>query len=140
MKPHICCFVFIIFPTVILSQQVSENDQVLQLIANAGYTGETHLTETDDGYLIKIHRIVPKVFNGQKPVLLMHGILATAADFLITGPNAALAYLLSDQGYDVYMGKFHFIYLFSMELFLINDELDIFKRLNPIQFFMIENY
>jgi predicted alpha/beta hydrolase len=35
----------------------------------------------------------------------MHGLLATSSDFVITGPSIALAYYLSDAGYDVWMGN-----------------------------------
>lgn len=85
--------------------RVFESDQVLELIKNSGYQGEAHQIETEDGYILKLHRIVPKVSNGRRPVILCHGILATAADFLIMGPEYSIAYLLSDYGYDVWLGK-----------------------------------
>lgn len=81
----------------------NRNDKVIELITNAGYKGEAHRVETDDGYLLKVHRVLPKtrdLKSESKPVFLMHGILATAADFLVTGPEIALAYLLADSGYD----------------------------------------
>jgi hypothetical protein len=97
--------VLILFLCISKSEQNPEGDQVLQLIANAGYQGEVHFTETEDGYGLKIHRIVPKIYNGREPVIFMHGLLATAADFLISGRNVAIAYLLSDYGFDVYLGR-----------------------------------
>lgn len=82
------------------------DDDVLELINSAGYKGESHLVETQDGYILKVHRIVPKKPNTlKKPVFLMHGLLAASADFVITGPQTALAYYLSDAGYDVWMGN-----------------------------------
>lgn len=84
------------------------NDNIVQLITSAGYKGEAHRVETEDGYLLKVHRVFPKVSEPgifREPVFLMHGILATAADFLITGPKIALAYLLADNGYDVWLGN-----------------------------------
>lgn len=83
------------------------SDDVLDLIANAGYKGESHQVETEDGgWILKMHRILPKGNNAHaQPVFLMHGIFATSADFVITGKTNALAYLLADNGYDVYMGN-----------------------------------
>jgi len=48
-----------------------------------------------------LHRIPSR----KKPVLLMHGIFAS--DFVWTaGPtNSSLAYILADQGYDVWLGN-----------------------------------
>ncbi|XP_055595869.1 lipase 3-like [Uranotaenia lowii] len=38
-------------------------------------------------------------------VLLMHGLFSTAADFVITGPESGLAFVLADAGYDVWMAN-----------------------------------
>jgi lysosomal acid lipase/cholesteryl ester hydrolase len=87
---------------------LSKSDSVLELISNAGYQGETHEVETEDGHYLRVHRVLPKFpQNGkrQNPVFLMHGILATAADFLVTGPEIALAFLLADNDYDVWLGN-----------------------------------
>lgn len=87
-------------------REVSNVDDVLTLIKAAGYNGESHLVVTEDGYILKVHRIVAKNPNlSTKPVFLMHGLLAASADYLITGPRIALAYFLSDAGYDVWMGN-----------------------------------
>jgi hypothetical protein len=91
------------------SLQLFKSDQVLKLIENSGYKGEAHQIETDDGYILKLHRIVPKVPNGKRPVILCHGILATSADFLIMGREYSIAYLLSDNGYDVWLGNDSFV-------------------------------
>ncbi|KAL7041840.1 hypothetical protein ACKWTF_000922 [Chironomus riparius] len=103
MKINFC--ILISFVSIINSQRIYESDQVLQLIINAGYIGETHNVETEDGYILKLHRIIPKSPNGKSPILIMHGILATAADFLVTGQDVGLGYLLSDYGYDVWLGN-----------------------------------
>lgn len=100
-------FTTVISLFIVISQglQVFQNDQVLTLIENAGYNGEAHQIDTEDGYILKLHRIIPKKTNSLKPVLLCHGILATSADFLVTGSQIALAYLLSDYGHDVWLGN-----------------------------------
>lgn len=84
------------------------SDSVLQLIADAGYYGEAHQVVTEDGYLLTVHRVLPAFIDQgrtRKPVFLMHGIVATAADFLITGPNVALGFYLAQCGYDVWLGN-----------------------------------
>lgn len=42
--------------------------------------------------------------NYQKiPVLLVHGLLGSAENWMYLGPNRSLSYLLADNGYDVWM-------------------------------------
>ena len=66
-----------------------------------GYSMETHKVKTDDGYILGVHRI-PK---GGPVVFLMHGIFGSSDDFVIAGPANGFAYLLSNEGYDVWMGN-----------------------------------
>lgn len=51
-----------------------------------------HQVETEDGYLLCVHRIKSKVPNKSRlgPVFFLHGLIATAADFIVTGPDKAL--------------------------------------------------
>lgn len=35
----------------------------------------------------------------------MHGLLCSSADWIITGPENGLAYILAEEGYDVWMGN-----------------------------------
>lgn len=58
-----------------------------QLIAQYGYTPETHHVTTDDGYILGLHRI--RTVGGQ-PVLLMHGILDSSATWVLNGPKSGL--------------------------------------------------
>lgn len=109
MKKLLVAFVFIFSALQCDSKLLKEDkhDNVIALIKKSGYKGEAHRVTTSDGYFLKIHRVVPK--NNQtikaKPVFLMHGMLATSADFLVTGPDVALGFLLSDRGYDVWLGN-----------------------------------
>ncbi|XP_014616133.1 PREDICTED: lipase 3-like [Polistes canadensis] len=75
-----------------------------QLIAKYGYPSEVHIVITEDDYLLTLHRIPGK--PNSHPVLLQHGLLASSADWVISGPKKALAYLLADDGYDVWLGNF----------------------------------
>ncbi|KAI5635240.1 alpha/beta-hydrolase lipase region domain-containing protein [Phthorimaea operculella] len=80
-----------------------------QLIAAHGYPAESHTIVTDDGYVLTIHRIPYRknntVADPRKTVLLHHGLLGSSADWVIPGPGKALAYILSDAGYDVWMAN-----------------------------------
>ncbi|XP_053594558.1 uncharacterized protein LOC103571606 [Microplitis demolitor] len=80
-----------------------------ELMAKYGYNGESYRVTTTDGYILEMHRITGPESNkdpANKPVVfLMHGILSSSVDWIISGPNKALAYLLADEGYDVWMGN-----------------------------------
>uniref|UniRef100_A0A4Y0BMC6 Lipase n=1 Tax=Anopheles funestus TaxID=62324 RepID=A0A4Y0BMC6_ANOFN len=87
---------------------IDEEDGMLEtseLILKYGYPIERHEVITDDGYVLALTRIPPKdkPSNLSLPKLLVHGMIASSADFLIIGPNNSLAYLLADQGHDVWM-------------------------------------
>uniref|UniRef100_A0A2A4J9X8 Partial AB-hydrolase lipase domain-containing protein n=1 Tax=Heliothis virescens TaxID=7102 RepID=A0A2A4J9X8_HELVI len=53
---------------------------------------------TEDGYILEIYRIP----GDGKVVLLSHGILNTADDFMIRG-ETSLIYLLAEEGFDVWV-------------------------------------
>ncbi|XP_060803206.1 lipase 1-like [Amyelois transitella] len=67
----------------------------------AGAVQEYDVT-TEDGYVLKIYRIPG---DNTKPLLLMHGILATSDDFIISG-NDSLAVSLKNEGYDIWFGNY----------------------------------
>lgn len=73
-------------------KQMKFKDDVDELIETAGYCNEIHEVTTEDGYLLKVHRILPKkeAKEQKKPVFLMHGLLSTAAEYVLTGPDIAL--------------------------------------------------
>jgi len=62
------------------------------MIARAGYDSRSYIVPTEDGYLLTVHRIPPKKTGpgDQHPVLLQHGLLSSAADWLILGPGKGL--------------------------------------------------
>jgi lysosomal acid lipase/cholesteryl ester hydrolase len=84
-------------------------DPALDLISRAGYRGESHQVEVRDGsgWVLKMQRIPPKNPRYAKPfpVFLFHGLFAASGDYLITGKKIALAYLLADNNYDVWLGN-----------------------------------
>lgn len=82
------------------------NDELdtLQMVKREGYPAEAHVVVTDDGYLLTIHRIPGK--PGSPAIFLQHGVLGSSADWVMLGKGKALAYLLADHGYDVWLGNF----------------------------------
>lgn len=76
----------------------------------AGYHGrriESHVVKSRDGYLLTLHRIIKRNPSRTRiandTVLLHHGLLGSSADWILLGPEKSLPYILSDQGYDVWM-------------------------------------
>ncbi|KDR15393.1 lipase 3-like [Zootermopsis nevadensis] len=80
------------------------------MVMKNGYPVETHTVTTEDGYVLSIHRIPfsPKNDNKEEfrpAVFLQHGFLCSSFDWVVLGPGRALAYLLADKGYDVWIGN-----------------------------------
>lgn len=71
-----------------------------------GYVCEEHEVETKDGYILTLHRI-PRGKNNctnyNKVVIIQHGFLGSATNFLINSPKQSLGYLFADSCYDVWM-------------------------------------
>ncbi|CAH2091166.1 unnamed protein product [Euphydryas editha] len=80
------------------------------LVRKYKYPFEEHSVTTQDGYVLGLHRIPHgrdlNNFPSDKPVVfLMHGLLMSSADYITSGPGSALAYILADEGYDVWLGN-----------------------------------
>ncbi|XP_031838473.1 lipase 3 [Nomia melanderi] len=86
------------------SSRSNDNLNTLEMITEEGYPAEAHTVETEDGYLLTMHRI--RGNPGSPAIFLQHGVLGSSADWVILGKGKALAYLLADQGYDVWLGNF----------------------------------
>lgn len=77
------------------------------MIASKGYPAETHTLTTEDCYILEMHRI-PQGQNKKEnrpPVLLLHGILGSSADWVMASPSQSLGFILADAGYDVWLGN-----------------------------------
>ena len=84
--------------------------KVLEILSYWGYPGEEHHVITKDGYNLTIHRI-PHGKNNvatKGVVYVQHCLLCSSADFLLNLPNESLGFMLADEGYDVWMGKYLF--------------------------------
>ncbi|CAD7082804.1 unnamed protein product [Hermetia illucens] len=82
---------------------------IVKSTRDAGYPLETHSVVTDDGYILTVHRIPYAKSNRDvknKPVVfLQHGLLSCSLHYTTQGPGVAIAYLLAEEGYDVWLGN-----------------------------------
>ncbi|KYN32149.1 Lipase 3, partial [Trachymyrmex septentrionalis] len=75
-----------------------------ELIEAHGYIAETHQICTEDGYYLTVHRVLPNDrVPSVPPVIINHGLASSSADWVLLGPHKALAYVLCDNGYDVWL-------------------------------------
>ncbi|KAH6923659.1 hypothetical protein HPB50_004399 [Hyalomma asiaticum] len=76
------------------------------LARSKGYPVEEHVTTTEDGYVLSLQRVGGRLLPPLgPPVLLVHGLLSSAAEWVINYPHQSLAFLLADAGYDVWLGN-----------------------------------
>ncbi|KAK7069841.1 hypothetical protein SK128_009354 [Halocaridina rubra] len=80
-----------------------------ELIDAFGYPVEIHHVTTQDGYILELHRIPhgiagPSTGNG-KVAYLEHCLLCSSSDYIMNDPGEALAYILADAGYDVWLSN-----------------------------------
>ncbi|XP_026482358.1 uncharacterized protein LOC113389552 [Ctenocephalides felis] len=79
-----------------------------QIIEKHGYPVLKYEVQTADGYLLEVDRIpYAKGRPGSStkgPVLVLHGIFSSAADFVVSGEKS-LGFFLSESGYDVWLSN-----------------------------------
>ncbi|XP_074345805.1 triacylglycerol lipase 2-like isoform X2 [Apium graveolens] len=79
-------------------------------IMHAGYKCQEYHVVTDDGYIISMSRF-PQGRNGEgvgsnkQPVLLQHGLLVDGMTWMLNSANESLAFILADNGYDVWISN-----------------------------------
>eukprot|EP01084_Bolivina_argentea_P061763 112906_1 len=114
MPPHI--FMIILFILFAISRSVEKDPDVgrdmIEITRNKGYPIEQHFVTTDDGYILGLFRIpygrnesMNAINIGKPPILLMHGLLDSSFTWVTNFPQQSLAYILADNGYDVWLGN-----------------------------------
>ncbi|XP_064487606.1 gastric triacylglycerol lipase-like isoform X2 [Ornithodoros turicata] len=80
------------------------------LVTEKGYPFERHHVNTEDGYIIEMHRIP----HGRRPcpdpchrtpIFLLTGLLADSTSFVMDYPEQSLGFVLPDNGYDLWLGN-----------------------------------
>ena len=78
-----------------------------EYIMGYGYNFQEHKVLTKDGYILTLFRIPGKLheeIRPKPPVLLMHGLCDSGFTYFINGnPEKCLPFLLSYEGYDVWV-------------------------------------
>ncbi|CAL8080470.1 unnamed protein product [Orchesella dallaii] len=79
-----------------------------QIIEYYGYIGDKYNVDTEDGYILLVHRIMGgRVLSppalGKPTVLLHHGMLEASDHWLFQYRDRNLAFKLVDAGYDVWL-------------------------------------
>lgn len=81
--------------------------RLCEIVRQNGFSLEAHQVTTKDGYILTLHRIRRLNNNeneAQPAIFLQHGLVCSSAVWLLS-PNG-LAYLLAQNGFDVWMGNF----------------------------------
>ncbi|KAH6924753.1 hypothetical protein HPB50_023788 [Hyalomma asiaticum] len=77
------------------------------LMHKNGYPVQVHHVITEDDYILEVDRMPYGVQgdtpNRRTPVLLVHGIISSSADFVINKPHQSAGFLLADRGFDVWL-------------------------------------
>lgn len=79
-------------------------------IMHPAYKCQEYHVVTDDGYIISMSRF-PQGRNGEgvgsnkQPVLLQHGLLVDGMTWMLNSANESLAFILADNGYDVWIAN-----------------------------------
>ncbi|XP_034952336.1 lipase 3-like [Chelonus insularis] len=92
--------------------RTTDDDTVLDfigLVEKHGYPAEEHHLTTEDGYKLTFHRIPgsPKSppRSGKPIVFCQHGLLGSSDYWVLLGPNKDLAFILADEGYDIWLSN-----------------------------------
>ncbi|CAM6051352.1 unnamed protein product [Sphagnum compactum] len=94
---------------------VESNDLVqpslcASIIQGNGYPCEEITVQTRDGFLLGLQHIPygssgMKPFKNKRAVYLQHGVLQAGDDWVLNSPTESLAFILADQGFDVWIGN-----------------------------------
>ena len=95
-----------------VTNRIREAKDFAELCRIFGYVHEEHVVTTEDGYMLTLHRILPKAVEGsakdvtRPAVYLQHGLLTSSELFVcVTDANRCLPFVLTEDGYDVWLGN-----------------------------------
>ncbi|XP_058806281.1 lipase 1-like [Phymastichus coffea] len=97
-----------------LQERIDTNTQYavldfIGLVEQHGYIAEEYNVTTDDGYILRLHRISGSPSRPKQPgkpaFYLQHGIGLSSDSWVLIGPQRDLAFLLVDAGFDVWIGN-----------------------------------
>lgn len=95
-------------PSVSLRATLAAPDGVCSaMVELQNYPCQEHTVTTEDGYILSLQNIPyglsGKTSEERPPVLLQHGLLMDAITWLLSPPEQSLAFLLADNGFDVWL-------------------------------------
>ena len=81
-----------------------------EICAENGFAFEQHQVITEDGYILAVYRIPGKAGQAppevaKPPVYLQHGLLDSANAWIMNYPDVAPAFVLANEGYDVWLNN-----------------------------------
>lgn len=96
-----------------VADKIADAEDFYDLCALYGYDAEEHIVQTQDGYLLGLHRLPSKKSHYRdedselKPVVYVHhGLLMNSEVWVcLTEERRCLPFQLVDQGYDVWFGN-----------------------------------
>lgn len=101
---------FLILSLSIHHHELDSDDglDMIEIVKKRGYSIEQHFVTTDDNYILSLFHIT-KVENPPlplgSPVLLQHGLFDSSYTWVNNYQNESLAYILIENGYDVWAGN-----------------------------------
>lgn len=85
--------VFLVFALSVCAEDIDPDEKysLKELVESRGYLLQAHEVTTEDGYILTIHRVVPKTFTNdteyckhRKPIIANHGLTGSSSNFLMT--------------------------------------------------------
>ncbi|BES98869.1 lipase 3-like [Nesidiocoris tenuis] len=80
---------------------------VRDLIEHAGFRHDQYKVITGDGHILSLHRLSPPGLHSKRrgvPVLFVNGYCFQSEGWMGLGRNTSLPFILTDLGYDVWLG------------------------------------
>ncbi|KAF9047338.1 Alpha/Beta hydrolase protein [Panaeolus papilionaceus] len=99
-------------PEVEIANKIRKAKNMQAFCSIFGYSHEEHQVTTEDGYILTLHRLLPKgasgpeSLKGRPVVYLQHGLLTNSELFMsVTAPEKCLPLVLLESGYDIWLGN-----------------------------------